>query len=205
MRRMLGQLLDLGYLQRGRNFGASRNQAYRYRLGDPALRFFYGLVLPNESAIDTAGAEAVWRERLAPRAWPTYVGQHVFEEVVRQAYLRHRADRDLPAVEEWGRWQGQDRTRESVEIDAVCRLLDGRMLTGTVKSRSRPADATVWTDHVSALKRLRGSGHGWAAEALEPEAPFLVVSRSGFKDSFHEVRGQEPERPVIQWTLDDLF
>lgn len=205
LRRMLGQLVHLGYLERRRNFGASRNQAYRYRLGDPALRFYHGLVLPNESAIDIAGAEAVWQERIAERAWPTYVGQHVFEEVVRQAYLRHQAERDIPVVEEWGRWQGQDRNRRSLELDAVCRLLDGRVLTGSVKFRSEPADATVWTDHANALERLRDSGYEWAHRALEPDAPFLFVSRSGFADSFSEVREREPGRPVVAWTVDDLF
>jgi len=205
LRRMLEQLVDLEYLEARRNFGAAANQPYRYRLGDPALRLYYGLVLPNESAIDTAGPEAVWRERLAPQAWPTYVGQHVFEEVVKQAYLRHQAERDIPTVEEWGRWQGQDRNRRSLELDAVCRLLGGGVLTGSVKFQGEAADATVWTDHVNALERLRDSGYGWAHEALEPDAPFLFVSRSGFSDSFRDVRGQNLERPVVQWDLDDLW
>jgi len=205
LRRMLDQLVELGYLQARRNFEAATNQPYRYRLGDPALRFYHGLVLPNESAIDTAGAEAVWRERLAPRTWPTYVGQHVFEEVVEQAYLRHQGHRDIPIVEEWGQWQGKDRNRRSLELDAVCRLLDGRVLTCSMKFRGEAADATVWTDHVSTLERLRDSGYGWARQALERDAPFLFVSRAGFSDSFREVRRREPRRPVVEWTLDDLW
>lgn len=90
-------------MERIRNFGASANEPYSYRLADFAFRFHYGLVVPNESAIETAGARSVWQER------------------------------------------------------------------------------------------------------IEPDAPFLFVSRSGFTDSFHEIRGEHPERPVIAWTLEDLF
>lgn len=72
-----------------RDFDAPWNRAIRYRIADPAQRFYYGLVLPNESAIASAGAEAVWRERIEPEAWLGYVGREVFEDVVREAYRRH--------------------------------------------------------------------------------------------------------------------
>jgi antitoxin (DNA-binding transcriptional repressor) of toxin-antitoxin stability system len=62
---MVGQLVDLGLLDADRNFGEPKNQAIRYRIADPALRFHFGLTLPNESAIATAGADTVWRERLS--------------------------------------------------------------------------------------------------------------------------------------------
>lgn len=205
LRRKLERLVRLEYLERIRNFGAAANEPYSYRLADFAFRFHYGLVVPNESAIETAGARSVWQERIEPDAWPTYIGQHVFEDVVRQAYLHLQDDRDVPTVGEWGYWQGQTPNGEPVEIDAVCRLLDGRAMTGSVKYRSRPASASVWTDHVQSLTRLRDSGRKWVHEALEPDAPFLFVSRSGFTESFHEIRGEHPERPVISWTLEDLF
>lgn len=205
LRRKLERLIRLGYLERIRNFEAAGNQPYSYRLADFAFRFYYGLVVPHESAIDTAGARPVWEQRLASEAWPTYLGQHVFEDVVQQAYLYLQGDRDVPSVEEWGYWQGQAPDRDPVEIDAVCRLLDGRVMTGSVKYRSRPVSASAWVDHVRKLTRLKGSGRKWVHEALEPDAPFLFVSRSGFTDSFHEVRREHPERPVIAWTLGDLF
>lgn len=205
LRKKLKQLVRLEYLERIRNFGAAHNQPYSYRLADFAFRFYYGLVVPNESAIDTAGARSVWKERMEPKAWLTYIGQHVFEDVVRQAYLRLQDNRDVPTASEWGYWQGQSPNDESVEIDAVCRLLDGRMMTGSIKYRSRPASASVWLDHVQKLTQLKGSGRQWVHEAMEPDAPFLFVSRSGFADSFHEVRREHPERPVIAWTLEDLY
>lgn len=205
VRRKLDRLVELGYLERMRRFGAASNQPYAYRLGDFAFRFYYGLVVPNESAIDTAGARPVWEGRLAPDAWPVYLGQHVFEDIVRQAYLRLQERRDVPAVSDWGYWQGQTPDHQSVEIDAVCRLLDGRMMTGSVKYRSEPATARAWLEHVQALRRLERTGRRWVHEALNSDAPFLFVARSGFSESFREVRREHPERPVIAWTLDDLF
>lgn len=205
LRDKLDRLVELEYLERMRNFEAPGNRAYSYRLADFAFRFYYGLVVPNESAIETAGARPVWEERLEADAWPTYVGQHVFEDVVRQSYLRLQDEREVPKVGEWGYWQGRDPNGAPVEIDAVCRLLDGRVMTGSVKYQSRPATATVWTEHVRMLKQLEGSGRKWVHEALEPDAPFFFVSRSGFTDSFHEVRGEHPNRPVITWSLGDLF
>jgi hypothetical protein len=132
------------------------------------------------------------------------VGREIFEDVVRQAYLRHREARGLPAVEQWGRSEGQDRDRQAIEIDAVVRLLDGRIMTGSAKFRSRPADATVLLDHLDALKRLAVSGRSWAQTALRPESPMLFVSAAGFRHSFHAT-ARDLDRPLVTWGVDDLF
>jgi hypothetical protein len=203
-RRMVDRLVEMGYVETERNFGKRGTHPFRYRVSDPAMRMYYGLVLPNESAIASAGAETVWNERLAQQVFPAYVGLHVFEDVVRQAYLRHHKSKGLPAVEEWGRWIGHDRNRSDVEIDVATRLLDGRMMTGSAKMRSRQADATVIIEHVNGLERLAASGEGWAREALDPAAPMLFVSTAGFKSSFHEAAA-ELARPVILWETADLF
>jgi AAA+ ATPase superfamily predicted ATPase len=109
LRRVLERLVEMDYVEMDRNFSESSGRNPRYRIADPALRMYYGLVLPNESAIASAGAEVVWTERLREQVFPAYVGLHVFEDVVRQAYARHRGERSLPAVAEWGRW-GRART-----------------------------------------------------------------------------------------------
>ena len=205
LKRMVKELVRLEYLEEGRNFEAPGNQAFRYRLADPAQRFYYGLVLPNESAVASAGASAVWEERLAGEAWPAYVGQQVFEDVVPQAYARRAREADVPAIGEWGRWEGLDRNRDPVEIDVVARLLDGPMLTGSAKFRQRAAGPSVFIDHVTALQRLASSGQGWAREALETKSPFLFVSAGGFTDSFRELAVEQRDRRVILWTLDELF
>ncbi len=204
VRRMTSHLADLGFIAADRRFDEARNQALRYRIADPALRMHYGLVVPNESAIATAGPRAVWQERLSKQVFPTYVGQHVFEDVVRQAYVRHWEARDLPGVAEWGQWSGRDLSRDDVEIDVVARLLDGRVMTGSVKMQNRLVDATVFLKHVTDLQRLADSGLGWAHKALEPGAPMLFVSSSGFKESFVEVAGELPH-PLVLWEARDLF
>ncbi|HEV2149993.1 MAG TPA: ATP-binding protein [Longimicrobiaceae bacterium] len=204
LRRMIAQLVELGFLEEEKNPGEPGNQAARYRIADPALRFYYGMVLPNESAIASAGAATVWTERLAAQLFPAYVGREVFEDVVRQAYLRHSRARGLPAVETWARWEGRDRDRNPVEIDLVVRLLDGRMMTGSAKFRERAADATVLLEHLDALRRLAASGRAWAREALEPGAPMLFASAAGFKPSFLEAARDLPSS-LVTWTVDDLY
>jgi len=203
-RRMVDRLIEMGYVETERNFDRGGNHPIRYRVADPALRMYYGLVLPNESAIASAGADTVWSERLADQVFPTYVGQHVFEDVVRQAYLRHHRAKELPAVEQWGRWCGHDRDRNDVEIDVVARLLDGRMMTGSAKMRSRQADATTIIEHMNGLERLAASGQAWAREALDPASPLLFVSTAGFRSSFLAA-AEDLRQPVVLWTVEHLF
>ncbi|MCY3635503.1 MAG: ATP-binding protein [bacterium] len=203
LRRVVDQLEDMSYLVREVNFGASPQRGVRYRLADPAARFHYGIGLPNESAVAVLGPEAAWRVRIEPEVFPTYVGQHAFEDVARQACRRWGPARGLPAVDEWGKWTGRDRSRHEVEVELVGRSINGEMVTGSVKFRTRPADAKTYLDHVAALERLAESGHGWAQETLALDSPFWFVSPAGYAPSFHEVA--DPAREVICWTMDDLY
>lgn len=203
-RRMVAQLVELGFLESEKSFDEARNRGFRYRISDPALRMFYGLVVPNESAIASAGARTVWRERLSRQVFPTYVGQHVFEDVVRQAYLRHAEARGLPPVDEWGRWVGKDRDGRDVEMDLVVRMLDGRTMTGSAKLRQRPASAAVLVQHLADLRRLADAGRAWAKEALDPASPLLFASGAGFKDSFRRT-AEDLGHPLIVWSAEDLF
>ena len=203
LKRMIDQLEDMSYLVREVNFGASPKRGVRYRLADPAARFHYGIGLPAESAVAVLGPEAAWRVRIESEAFPAYVGRHAFEDVARQACRRWGPELGLPAVAEWSRWAGRDRFRREVEIDLAGRNLDGGVVTGSVKFRTRPADAKTYLDHVAALERLADSGLGWAQEALAPESPFWFVSAAGYAPSFHEVA--DPTREVICWTMDDLY
>lgn len=204
LRRMVHHLVDLGFLAEERDFDAPKNRARRYRMADPSFAFHYGMTLPNESAIAISGAESVWAERLSPEAFPTWVGQQVFEDIVDQAWRRRARAKAVPAVLDWGRYAGKDRLGRDLEIDHVARLLDGRILTGSSKFRRRRADATVLLEHVDALRRLADSGLAWAAEALDEKAPMLFASASGFKASFREA-ARDLGREVTTWDLEDLF
>ena len=203
LKRMIDQLEDMSYLVREVNFGASPQRGIRYRLADPAARFHYGIGMSAESAVATLGPQAAWRVRIEPEAFPAYVGRHVFEDVARQACQRWGPEQGLPAVAQWGRWAGRDRSRREVEIDLAGRTLDGAVVTGSIKFRTRPADAKTYLDHKVALERLADSGLGWAQEAQAPHSPFWFISAAGYAPSFHEVA--DPAREIITWTMDDLY
>lgn len=202
LRAMLDTLVRLEYIEAQRNFGAAPNEPLRYRIADPALRFFYSIVSRYRNELETDAALDVWNRHVRDDL-PQYMG-HVFENIARQAYQRLRPTLGLPMVREWGRWEGNDRDRRPVEIDVVARLTDGRMMTGSVKCRNRPCAPAIHRKHLDDLRRLADSGKAWAHEALDSRAPLLYVSASGFTDDFRS-RAEEDGHEVITWALEDLY
>lgn len=202
LRAMLDTLIRLDYVEARRNFAAASNEAYRYRIADPALRFYYSMVSRFRSELETNDPLEVWSTCLEPEM-PRYMGL-VFEDIARQAYQRLRARLALPMVREWSRWEGSDRARQSVEIDVVARLTNGGMMTGAVKARNRPLGISVHREHLLSLQRLADSGRGWAKEALRPKSPLLYVSTSGFTPELREAAEQDGH-PLILWSLADLY
>lgn len=202
LRAMLDTLTRLEFVESRRNFAAASNEPFRYRISDPALRFYYSMVSRYRSELETNDPLEVWNTYLAAEM-PQYMGL-VFEDVARQAYQRLRARLRLPMVREWSRWEGVDRARQPVEIDVVARLTDGRVMTGAVKARSRSMGITVHRAHLLNLQRLADSGRGWATEALQTKSPLLYVSTSGFTPDFRAAAEQD-EHPLILWELADLY
>jgi hypothetical protein len=204
LRRMVEVLERLGYVEMRRNFEAANNELKRYRIADPALRFYYATVWRYRNELETNPAIDVWNEQVQEQL-PTYLGL-VFEDIAAQAYTRLRGRLKLPMIREWGRWEGVDRDRKPVEIDVVARLTDGRLLTGSVKCRTKAFGITQHRKHLDDLRRLAESGKRWAYEALDPASPVLYVSAAGFAPTFRRSLEEEDEgRQVIAWTLDDLF
>lgn len=202
LRDKLERLISLDYIQSSRNIGASPTEAFRYRLSDPALRFYYAFVAPLESALATQHPAAVWNEYISPRM-DTYMGL-IFERMVEEAYYHTSESRDLPVVREWGRWEGRDRNRNALEIDIVAPLLDKRVLTGAIKWNRRPVDVDVHTNHLIMLDRLAESGAKWAHTARDPASPLLYAAAGGFTDAFKQAAlASRPE--VYLLTLDDLY
>jgi len=202
LRDKIERLIALDYVRAGRNLGAKRTSPYRYRISDPAMRFFFDVVAPLESALATQSPAAVWRDHIAPN-FDAYMG-HVFETIVEEAYYRLQTPLGLPLVAEWGRWEGVDRERKPLEMDIACTLVDGRVLTGAIKWNRNVVDVHVHTEHLAMLDRLARSGVAWAHTALDPESPLLYVASNGFTDRFR--RAAEASRDqVYLWTLDDLY
>lgn len=171
LRRKVERLVDLGYVDRQRNLGAARTAPFRYRLRDPAFRFYHEFVAPNETMLELEDPLDVWNTHLSSRL-DGYMG-HLFEFIVEQAYRRLRKDRDLPIVKEWGRWEGRDRNREPLEMEIAATLADGRVLTGSIKWNRTPLDARIHLDHLAMIERLANSGVKWAHEAREKRSPLL--------------------------------
>jgi hypothetical protein len=204
--RRVAVLEKLELIERERNFDAHEKAAWRYRIADLAVRFWYRFIEPNRSRLETGGRDAagqVWHRRVDPLL-NDYMGK-VFERISREAFARHHASWGLSGPAHWSRWEGKDRNRRPIELDIVARLDDGRILTGEVKWSSRPVDAAVHTHLVRNLEDLATSGQGWAKDALSASrsAGHLYVSAAGFTEGFHE-RASGNERLTLI-SLDALY
>lgn len=202
LREKLERLIELDYVKAGRNLGAKSRERFRYRVADPAFRFFYDFVAPLESVLETQDPAAVWERHIAPNL-DAYTGL-IFEGIVEEAYYRLQAHLDLPLVREWGRWEGVDRHRAPLEIDIAAVLMDKRVLTGAIKWCQDPVDVDVHTGHLQMLDRLSQAGVGWAHEARKPRAPLLYAAANGFTDRFVQA-ARATHDEVYLWTLDDIF
>lgn len=203
VRRMVERLIDLGYVRADRNIGAHGTAAFRFRIDDPAFAFYYEYVPRYETALIRNDPLMIWTRYIAP-TFDGYVG-HVFERIAEQAYRRLQSRTTLPMIDQWGRWEGVDRDRSSLEVDIVAPLVDGRVLTGGVKWNSVTPIAAKWHyQHMNQLRRLAASGVKWANEALKPTSPLLWVAAGGFSAEFRRAIGSEREE-VRLWDLAALY
>ena len=202
VRRMLEKLMHLGYVRSERNMGAKATAAFRYRIDDPAFAFYYAFVTRFEAALARNDAMSIWSQHVSG-IFDGYIG-HVFERVAEQGYRRLQVRHGLPLVSDWGRWEGQDSERQSLEIDIVAPLVDGRVMTGGVKWNTTPISAKWHRRHMEGLQRLSRSGVTWAHAAAKPESPLLWVAAGGFEPDFAAaIRQARPE--VYLWDLNTLF
>lgn len=202
-KRVLDTLEGLELVRRERNFQASRTTPWRFRIADNAVRFWYRFVHPNRSQLETGEIGRVWEQRIRP-ALDTYMGK-VFEDMSREAFVRHHERWDLPGIVEWARWEGQDRNRRSIEIDIAAKLDDGRLLTGEIKWSSSPVGFELHVGLTRDLEDLARSGRKWAHQALDPDAALghLYVSAAGFTDHFRERAERNGRIRLV--TLEDLY
>lgn len=202
LRDKLDRLVKLGYVETRQNIDAASNAAVRYGVADAAFRFYERFVEPNRSALERYPAEQVWATSVEP-VLDAFMG-HEFERIAAEAYVRRSASLGLPLVAEWGRWEGQDRSRASVEIDIVARLLGGGVLTGEVKWDRAPVSLAVHRAHMDKLRWMAEAGREWAHEALDRVSPLLYVAAGGFEEGFREA-AEASGHPVTCWSLADIY
>jgi len=191
---------QLRLIRAEQNFAAARRAPYRYRIADNAVAFWHTFLVPHRSRLATgADSRAFWDAYIAPRL-DTYMGA-IFEQMVREAYMRYHRSWGLPAPRELGRWDGTDRQRESVEIDLVGRLDDGRLLIGEIKWSTSPRGLSLHTDLQDKLRRLAFSGQGWANDA--DQAVYLYASAAGFTDEMRRFAADNQQLRLL--TLEDLY
>lgn len=202
LRDKLARLIELGYVETRANVDARPNEPVRYGIADAAFRFHQRFVEPATSMLERYPPERVWESSVAPHL-DAYMG-HEFERIAAQAYDRRSGALGLPLVEAWGRWEGVDRERRSLEVDLVASLAAGGVLTGAVKWERAPVGAKLHRDLMEMLRRAADAGRRWAHEALEPGAPILYVAAAGFAPGFGEA-AEASGHPVTCWALDDLY
>jgi hypothetical protein len=198
-RKKLSVLQSLYLIDRERNCDEKRGP-YHYYILDHGVHFWYKFVLPNRSRLELGDERGVWDEQISP-ALNSYVGQ-IFEHICRESFVHHHKNWKLPAFKSWGRWQGQDRNKRSIEIDIVAELEDGLRLTGEIKWSSRPVDVDVYYGHQRDLEDLSNSGRKWAHEAFEEAGQQIFFSAAGFTSSFEDIAAEED---IILITLEDMF
>lgn len=203
-RRVLTTLLNLKYVRQERNFDAGQTTPWRYHLADNALAFWYRFVHRSRSLLQLDETKQVWRERIEPRL-NEYMGWHVFEGMVEEAFEVCYQEWGFPAPDDWARWVGKDRNRDDKEIDIVCRLANDRLLTGEVKWSSSPVGTNIHNKLTADLQDLAASGQGWARKALDPTESegHLYVSAHGFTDEFRQLEKGNPRVHLI--TLEDMY
>lgn len=202
LREKLSTLIELGYIEERRNIDAKPAEAVRYAIADAAFRFYHHFVATNASILERYPAADVWRSSVAPRL-DAYMGFEL-ERIASQAYDRRANNLALPFVSRWGRWEGADRQRQSLEIDLIAELTDGRWMTGSVKWNSEPIGPAVHNTHMEMLRRAADAGRKWAHSSLAENAPLYYVSAAGFTPAFRtavEVSGH----PALLWSLEDLY
>ncbi len=202
LREKLANLIELGYIEARRNVDAKPNEAVRYAIADAALRFYHRFVAPHASVLERYPAAHVWGASVAPRL-DAYMGLE-FERIATQAYDRRALGLRLPLVNRWGRWEGVDRLRCSLEIDVVAELTEGRWMTGAVKWDRKPLGAAAHHEHMEMLRRAADAGRTWAHAALEPDSPLYYVAAGGFTQAFRSAVARS-EHPAVMWSLEDVY
>jgi len=129
--RMLGFLINQGYIRREVPFGESVRSTKKslYKIDDPFMNFYFTFLVPNKSRLEFDLKDQVWEE--IEKKYDQYLSE-IWEELCRKAisFIEIEGKRFYPA----SRWWGSGVDNKTMEIDIVAESLDkGTLLIGEVK------------------------------------------------------------------------
>jgi uncharacterized protein len=120
--RLLGFLIDLGYIRREIPYGEHPDSSKRglYKINDPFLNFWFTFVIPQKSRLESGMADEVWKDIWSK--FNTFVSRE-WEEQCRKKipFLEFHGQRFLPGA----RWWGPGIDRKPLELDIVADSNDG--------------------------------------------------------------------------------
>lgn len=177
---VIKELLELEILERVGRWGDREGSRYtRYRCADPFTRFWFRFVAPNRSALNSAGPERVWSERVAPRL-DDHMGA-IFEMVARQAALAGVLGPRLGSIDEAAPWWSRD---GRTEIDLILRA--GRDVLA-VECKWRGQGEV----DLRALRQLRDHVSRQPSLGGDPDVRLCLFSAGGFAPALRQVAEAE--------------
>ncbi len=189
---VLKELMALDVVRREVRFGDKPGARYaRYRCVDPFTGFWFRFVQPNRSALNSAPAEEVWDQRVAPH-FAAHMGV-VFEDLVARAFTEGLFSDQVGAVDAVAPWWSRDGQTEldlvvraggdTIFVECKWRPEDGQLAVGAGQRDGRAAHRVDGRGGEAGGREGRGTPRGRTVGVRDLERLKAHVTRSGLATS----------------------
>lgn len=139
--RLLGFLIDLGYIRREMPFGESVRSTKKslYQIDDPFLNFYFTFLVPNKSRLEFGLVDQVWNDIRGQ--YDQYLSG-LWEDLCRKVipFMLFEGKRFNPAA----RWWGSGMDGKPMELDLVAESIDkSTILLGEIKWQTKTSIAAL--------------------------------------------------------------
>ena len=150
--RLLGFLIDLGYIRREMPFGESVRSTKKslYKIDDPFLNFYFTFLVPNKSRLEFGLVDQVWNDIRGQ--YDQYLSS-LWEELCRRVipFMLFEGKRFNPAA----RWWGSGMDGKPMELDLVAESNDkSTILLGEIKWQTKTSVAALQRELEEKSKNL---------------------------------------------------
>jgi len=150
--RLLGFLIDLGYIRREMPFGESVRSTKKslYKIDDPFLNFYFTFLVPNKSRLEFGLVDQVWNDIRGQ--YDQYLSI-LWEELCRRIipFMLFEGKRFNPAA----RWWGSGMDGKPMELDLVAESNDkSSILLGEIKWQTKTSVAALQRELEQKSKNL---------------------------------------------------